>query len=85
MSAGQDELMPEEEAAELLGIARWRLRELATFGELRLVRLEGPEGERVMYFAAEVLALRERLRGRPDEVSTEDADDDDEWPELIGE
>ena len=82
MSAGQEELMPEDEAAELLGIAEWRLRELASFGELRLVRVEGTEGERVMYFAAEVLALRERLRGQPEEGETETADDDD-WPDLI--
>jgi hypothetical protein len=79
-------LMPEEEAAELLGIAEWRLRELASLGELRLVRVEGTEGQRVMYFAAEVLALRERLRGRPEACETETADDDEEeWPDLIGE
>lgn len=84
MGAGQDELMPEDEAAELLGIAGWRLRELASMGELRLVRVEDAEGERVMYFAAEVLALREGLRGEP-KAGEAEAADDDEWPDLIGE
>jgi hypothetical protein len=77
MSAGQEELIPEEEAARLLGIAEWRLRELAAQGELRLVRVEGPAGPRVMYLAAEVLALRGRLGGTPEE------DDDEEWPDKI--
>ena len=77
MSAGQEELMPEEEAARLLGIAEWRLKELAAEGELRLVHVEGPAGTLVMYFKGEVLALRERLRGKPE------ADEAEEWPDVI--
>ena len=79
MDAGQEELMPEGEAARLLGIAEWRLKELAAQGELRLVHVEGPYGMQVMYFTSEVLALRERLRGAPETVDAE------EWPEFIGE
>ena len=75
--------MPEEEAAGLLGVAEWRLRELAGMGELRLVRVERPGGEQVMYFAGEVLALRDRLRGEPEDIPAED-EGAEGWPDLIG-
>ena len=80
MSAEQEELIPEEEAARLLGIAEWRLGELAAQGELRAVRAEGPGGQRVMYFLGEVLALRERIKGTPE---LEDTDENEEWPDVI--
>ena len=77
-------MMPEMEAAGLLGVAEWRLRDLAGMGELRLVRLEAPGGEQVMYFAGEVLALRERLGGKLGSHSAED-EGAGEWPDLIEE
>ncbi len=75
--------MPEEEAAGLLGVAGWRLRELAVMGELRLVRVVAPGGEQFMYFAAEVLALRDRLRGKPGDGPSED-EGAEGWSDLIG-
>jgi hypothetical protein len=75
MIAGQEELIPEEEAA-LLGIAWWRLRELAAEGELRMILAEVPGGRRLMYFPGEVLALKGRLRGGVEEV--------EEWTDVIG-
>lgn len=80
MSAGREELIPEEEAARLLGVAAWRLRELAAQGELRLARAEVPGGERVMYFLGEVLRLRERIRGA---AQGDDADEAEDWPDII--
>ena len=77
-------MMPEKEAAALLGLAEWQLRELAGLGELRLVRVEAPGGEQVMYFAREVLALRERLRGKPEDGPAAD-EGAEEWPDLIEE
>lgn len=77
MGAGQEELIPEEDAAQLLGIASWRLRELAAEGEFRAVFAESPGGRRVMYFLGEVLALRGCLRGGG-------AEEAEEWPDVIG-
>ena len=78
MNAGQEDLIPEEEAVRLLGVAVWRLRELAAQGELRAVRVESPGGPQVMYFRDEVLALRGRIRGGPE------VDVGEEWPDVIG-
>jgi hypothetical protein len=80
MSAEQEELIPGEEAAKLLGMAEWRVRELAEQGELRTVRAEAPGGPWVMYFLGEVLALRERIRGVPE---ANDTDENEEWPDVI--
>ncbi|PYS75986.1 MAG: hypothetical protein DMF66_17215 [Acidobacteria bacterium] len=80
MSAEQEELITEEEAAKLLGMAEWRIRELAAQGELRTVQADAPGGPRVMYFIGEVLALRGRISGAS---GADDTDENEEWPDVI--
>ena len=78
MSAGQEELITEEDAARYLGVTPARLRELVTQGELHLAMVQGPEGIEPMYFRGEVLRLKEKLRGQESKSETE------EWPDTIG-
>ena len=78
MSAGQEELITEEDAARYLGVSPLRLIELVTEGELRLVTVQNPEGIEPMYLRGEVLRLKERLRDQASKSGTE------EWPDTIG-
>ncbi len=77
MSAGQEELMDEQDAARYLGIAPERLRELAAQGEIRVVVVRALDEIEVMYFRGEVLRLKEQLRGQESKPETE------EWPDMI--
>lgn len=77
MSAEQEELITEEDAARYLGVSPERLRELVTQGELRLVMVQKPEGIEAMYLSGEVLRLKERLGDRGSKSETE------EWPDTI--
>ena len=79
MSAGQEELIAEGDAARYLDVSPARLRELVADGKLRLVMVQGPEGLEPMYFMGEVLRLTERLRGWRSKSET------GEWPDTIGE
>ena len=79
MSAGQEELIAEEDAARYLGVPPARLRELVTQGVLHLAMVQGPEGIEAMYFRGEVLQLKERLRSQESKPEAE------EWPDMISE
>ena len=79
MSAGQEELMTEEDATRYLGVSPERLRELVTQGVLRLAMVQGPEGMEPMYLRGEILQLKERLRGQGSKSEVE------EWPNMIDE
>ncbi len=79
MSAGQEELMDEGDAAQHLGISPERLRELATQGELRVVKIRASDKIVPMYLTGEVLRLKEQLRGQESKSETE------EWPDMIDE
>ncbi len=79
MSAGQEELMDEDDAALYLNISPERLRELATEGEIRVVVVRTPEDVEPMYLRGDVLRLKEKLRSQESQPETE------EWPEMINE
>ena len=79
MSAEQEELITEEDAARYLGVSPARLRELVVQGELHLVTVQKTEGLELMYFRGEVLRLKEKLRAQESRSETE------EWPNTIGE
>lgn len=78
MSAAEEELIPEQEAAQYLEVTPQRLREFASQGALQSVIVQGPSGHEVMYYRGEVLALKERLRGKR-------TADTEEWPDVIDE
>ena len=78
MSVGEEELIPEDEAARYLDISMERLREFVVQGELRMVLARGPNGEETMYLRSQVLRLKEILTA--DEKESEVA----EWPDIIG-
>ncbi len=77
MSAEQEELIDELDAARYLDISPERLRELATQDEIRVVVIRGPDGIEMMYFRGEVLRLKEKLRGQESQSEAE------EWPDII--
>ncbi len=79
MSAAQEELVNEDDAARYLDISPARLRELATEGEIRVVVIRTPDDVEPMYLRGEVLRLKEKLR------SQESQPEADEWPEMIDE
>ncbi len=79
MSAGQEELITEEDAARYLGVSPERLRELVTQGVLRMAITRGPEGLEPMYFRGDVLRLKEHLTDQGSKSGTE------EWPDIINE
>lgn len=79
MSAEQEELIPEEDAARYLGVPPERLRLLAVQGELQLVVVNGPNGQESMYLRGQVLRLKEALRRNESKADTE------EWPDVLGE
>ncbi len=79
MSAGQEELITEEDAARYLGVSPERLRELVTQGVLRMAITRGPEGLEPMYFSGDVLRLKEHLTDQGSKSGTE------EWPDIINE
>ncbi len=78
MSVGEEELIPEDEAARYLDISMERLREFVVQGELRMVLVQGPNGEEVMYLRSQVLRLKEILTADEKESEVE------EWPDIIG-
>jgi len=78
MSAMQEELITETEAARYLGVSPERLRAFASQGMLQEVIVEVRDQRLTMYYTSEVLRLKERLRGLKDNSAT------DEWPEFIG-
>jgi hypothetical protein len=77
VSVGEEELMPEVEAARFLDISMERLRELAVQGELRMVLVRGPNGEETMYLKGHVLRLKEKL------IADEKESEVEEWPDII--
>ena len=77
MSAEQEEMMPEDEAARYLNVSKGRLRELAVQGELRMLLARGPDGEKTMYLRGQVLKLKARL------AADEEASGAEEWPDVI--
>ncbi|MBA3715171.1 MAG: hypothetical protein H0W76_22375 [Pyrinomonadaceae bacterium] len=77
MSVGEEELIPEDEAARYLDISMARLRELVVQGELRMVLVKGPNGEEAMYLRSQVLRLKEILTADDKELEV------DEWPDII--
>ncbi len=77
MSVGEEELMPEDEAARYLDISMERLRELVVQGELRMVLVRGPDGEETMYLRGRVLRLKEIL------IADEKESEVEEWPDTI--
>ncbi len=79
MSAKQDELITEEDAARYLGVSPVRLIELVTQGVLRLVIAKREGGLEAMYLSSEVLQLNERPGDWESKPVTE------EWPDTIGE
>lgn len=79
MSAEQEELIDELDAARYLDISLERLTELATEGEICVVVIQTPDGIEVMYFRGEVLRLKEKLR------SQESKSEAEEWPDMIDE
>ncbi len=79
MSAKQDELITEEDAARYLGVSPVRLIELVTQGVLRLVIAKREGGLEAMYLSSEAFQLNERSGDRASKSGTE------EWPDLIGE
>ena len=78
MSAGQEELITEEDAARYLRVTPGRLLELVTQGELRLVMVQRSGGMESMYLSGEVLRLKERLGAQAGKPGAE------EWPDMIG-
>jgi len=78
VSVGEEELIPEDEAARYLDISMARLRELVVQGELRMVLVKGPNGEEAMYLRSQVLRLKEILTADEKESEVE------EWPDIIG-
>jgi hypothetical protein len=79
MSAEQEELITENEAARYLSVTPQRLREFVVQGELRMVLVQSKSGEETMYFRGQVLKLKEKL------IADEGDEEVEEWPELIGE
>ncbi len=77
MSVGEEDLIPEDEAARYLDISMARLRELVVQGELRMVLVKGPNGEEAMYLRSQVLRLKEILTADDKELEV------DEWPDII--
>ena len=77
MSVGEEELIPEDEAARYLDISMARLRELVVQWELRMVLARGPNGEETMYLRSQVLRLKEILTADDKELEV------DEWPDII--
>ncbi len=77
MSVGEEELIPEDEAARYLDISMERLREFVVQGELRMVLVKGPNGEEAMYLRSQVLRLKEILTADDKELEV------DEWPDII--
>ena len=77
MSVGEEELIPEDEAARYLDISMARLRELVVQGELRMGLVKGPNGEEAMYLRSQVLRLKEILTADDKELEV------DEWPDII--
>ncbi len=57
MSAGQEELMDEQEAGRYLNISPERLRGLAPQGEIRVVVIRTPDEIEPMYLRGEMLRL----------------------------
>lgn len=78
MSAEQEELIAEEDAARYVGVSPERLRELVTQGELRLVMVQRSGELEAMYLSSEVLRLKERLGAQESKPGAE------EWPDQIG-
>jgi hypothetical protein len=77
VSVGEEDLIPEDEAARYLDISMARLRELVVQGELRMVLVKGPNGEEAMYLRSQVLRLKEILTADDKELEV------DEWPDII--
>jgi hypothetical protein len=77
VSAEQEEMMPEAEAARYLNVSKGRLRELAVLGELRMLLARGPDGEKTMYLRGQVLRLKARL------AADEEASEAEEWPDVM--
>ncbi len=76
-AAEQEELMPEEEAAQYLGVPPERLRLLAVQGELQMMVVNGPNGPEPMYLKGQVWRLKEALREDESKADTE------EWPDVL--
>ncbi len=76
-AAEQEELIPEEEAAQYLDVSPERLRLLVVQGELRLILVNGPNGQESMYLKGQVLKLKEALREDESKADTE------EWPDVL--
>ena len=79
MSAMQEELITELEAARYLGISPQRLREFAERALLQSIDVQTPHGSETMYYRGEVLRLKEHLRRH------ESAAEEEEWPDVLGE
>ncbi len=77
MSVGEEELIPEDEAARYLDTSIERIRGFVVQGELRMVLVQGPNGEEAMYLRSQVLRLKEILTADEKESEVE------EWPDII--
>ncbi len=76
-AAEQEELISEQDAALYLDVSPERLRLLAVQGELRLILMNGPNGQASMYLKGQVQRLKEALREDESKVDTE------EWPDVV--
>ena len=78
MSATQEELMTETEAAQHLGFTPERLRELVSLGLLRSVFVPGPQGNSMMFYTGEIVRFKER------HIESENRTDAEKNPDVIG-
>lgn len=79
VSAGQEELITEDEAARLLEVTREDVRFLASEGALQSIEVQTPGGDMTFYYRGQVQNLKGRLRQRGKAAPPE------EWPDVIEE
>lgn len=88
MSARQEELITEEEAARYLRITQERLRPMVSIRLLKTIDVQSPTGTMTFYYRGQIENLKEQLRWETPVRETEGESKSepsiiDEWPDVI--